>query len=610
MRGTLPALLALVVISSAVPFGCATNGWEKVRAEDTPAAYRHFLDRSPGSAHAAEARERLDYLLARRDPTPEAVDRFREAHPQSGLLPELESLLESRSFEAARTDGSVAAYAHFLARFPHGPLAARARGNVEYLRHGGFVGRPDLLAAFAAEHPESDFAAEAARTQGLIEARASGSLHRVSLRIELQPVPTDGERLRKVFTERAQEAYGAAGVLLVPGASRGVDGVLTIRHSEHPVPTQVYEGRVEGPGVLAETQVTLERPGTQEPIWSQTFHLRVPVLERRGGGSVLFTQRARSFWSRFFVPVATWPTEEARRAAVPLRGGAVAVGAELDRAVALFSDGRFRELDLSDPAEPKVVAEYARRPDLSHFSGVRMVGSLVVLYGEDGLELVARGTTPRRLRALGRDQVGAVRAVDVADGTLWIASSRGLLRTPLAARGAVDVVAPRALQGMAIAGGRIFVLDDRKLYAAPLSDPRGENFEAIYDVGRGLDADRVRAAGGLAVVLAPRGILCIDVREGSGRLVSRFDSDEVGPVSDVAILGPRVFLVGDRGLQVVDPRSGRVLDSVDVAGRLAVDASGRHMVVVGPDRLQVVDASPWTSSTAAAAAAIAPTASR
>jgi hypothetical protein len=599
MSVRIPLRMALVV--AGVALGCAGHGWEQVRAQDTAAAYRRFLRESPRSPHAGEAQERLDYLLVKRDPTPEAMERFRSAHPGSALQDGLDQLVESADFETARVQGTPTAYEGFLARHPDGSLVPRAQGNLEYLRNSGFAGRREELDAFARRHPESDYAAEAQRTVGLVDGRSQRSLRRIAIQIEIEPALPDSGRLHAAFLERVRETYAPAGVSLVDGPSASADATLTIRHSERQVGTRVHAGTVEGPGILAETQVNLQQGQEGEPVWSERFSIRVPQLEHGSPGSALFSARGRAYWSRFFVPMATWATQSARRALLPVRGVA-AVDAGLGRAIALHADGGFHELDLADPAEPRVVGEYRRPGDPARFSGVRLSSDHVVTFGEDGLEVVQRSQAGlRRARALGRAEVGQVVAVEEAEGVLWVAGSKGLLRTPLAG-GAVEPLLPGPLRGLAIDGSLVYVLDDEGVSVAPLADARRERFARVLALGRGLEPITLRVVDGLAVVLGRHSIVCaVTAGLAAARPTSRLQTSEIGEVDDVAIAGSRLFVLGARGLQIVDPAGGHVLDSVDVDERRALDASGRHVVVAGADGLQVVDASPWLAAVAPAA---------
>ena len=70
----------------------------------------------------------------------------------------------------------------------------------------------------------------------------------------------------------------------------------------------------------------------------------------------------------------------------------------------------------------------------------------------------------------------------------------------------------------------------------------------------------------------------------------------------------RLFLLGDRGLQMLDAKTRRVVETVDVQPRQRAARMGRFIVTVGKLGLQVVDSAPLTfaagaSSTGQGAAA-------
>ena len=73
-------------------------------------------------------------------------------------------------------------------------------------------------------------------------------------------------------------------------------------------------------------------------------------------------------------------------------------------------------------------------------------------------------------------------------------------------------------------------------------------------------------------------------------------------VHDAAIAGGRFFLLGERGLQLLDPGARAVVDSVDVAARQRLDVTGRHLVAVGSNLLQVIDTTGFALVSAAAPA--------
>ena len=600
MRPNSPSCQLLLVIGLGLA-SCAGQNWEQVREQDTPAVYRRFLAEHSRSPHAAEANERIAVLQLERDPTAEALERFQREHPESQATADLTRRVETRLFDAARAEATPAAYDRFLASFPADEFAARARGNAEYLRAGGFAGRPDALAAFVQQNPTSDYTAEAQRTLAALDARTSARLGAVALRIEIAAGVGGADRLRKLFAERAREAYAAAGIPLVDGAATAS---LTIRHDERVASANDQDGRLAKSGAVAETSVSLQRNGDAEPIWTEQFSVRIPDADRRAGVSALLARSAAGFWERFFVPIASWPTQLARRTAWSAGSGLAGVAAGVGRAIALSPDGSFRELDLSDPTAPRVIAHYKRPAGISRFSGVYRAGNRVVLFGEDGLEVVARaGAGYRRVFALDRGAVGAVVAVEEVDGQLLAAGTRGLLRTPLDG-GPVERLLDRPLRGIARSGDTLLVLDDQWLYSGSARDPRPSGFSKAAELGRGLAPRGVRLGAGVAVVFGASGVACFDVSGGGpARALARPKASTLGNVTDVSVVGGTVFVIGERGLQVLDPQLGRIVDAVDVKGRVALDAAGGHVVAIGNDRLEVVVVTPWIARSVPAAPA-------
>jgi hypothetical protein len=594
-----PIRVVLVVLALA---SCAGPSWEQIRAEDSPATYRQFLADHPNSKYAAQARERLAVLQVERAPTLEALERFRRDYADSPALPELLKQVESGVFESARKVATPSAYARYLDAFPNGTLTARATANQMYLQAGGFAGHPDQLAAFVREHPESDYAAEAGRVLSGLESRQRGGFGRVSLAIEIAPDVPEASRLRGLFSERAREMYQVAGLALVDGPGGGA--VLTIRHTERAVAALEGSGDlVAKPGVLAETEVSLATPdGTQ--VFRDRFSVRIPDADRRRDGSALFAKSAVPYWDHFYVPIASWPTSAALRSTWNAAAKLSGVGADVGRAIALAPDGSFREIDLSDPASPRVVGHWPRPAPAGHFAGARRLGDRIVLFGEDGIEIVTRsGDGYRRVAALDRGVVGGVFGVEESGGRLLAAGTRGLVRASLDG-GPVERIVERPLRGIAKTGDTLYLLDDEFVYGGPLSDLRAQAFFTVADVGRPLEPRLLRVGDGLAVVVGERGIATFALAgTGAAHALARPRTPAIGDVSDAVVLGGLVFALGERGLLVLDPRSGRIMDSVDVDGRVSIGAAGGQLVTIGGDRLDVVDATPWTSSRGAAALA-------
>ena len=592
-----PVSFVLAVLTLA---SCAGPSWEQVRSEDTQAAYRRFLADHPSSKDAAEARERLAVLQFEQAPSLEALERFRREHADSAALPGLVKHVEAGVFESARAEATPAAYARFLEAFPNGAFTARAIGNQVYLQASGFAGRPDLLAAFLREHPDSDYAAEAQRALAGLETRQHGGFGRVSLQIEIAPDVPDAARLRGVFAARARELYQGAGVTLVDGPGAAV---LKIRHGEREVAALDGAGILVKPGVLAETEVSLiAADGT--PIFRDHFGIRVPESDHRSDGSVLFAKSAAPYWERFYVPVASWPTSSALRSTWKATGPLAGVGVELGRAVALSPDGSFRELDLSDPTDPRVIGHYARPAPTGHFSGARRIAGRLVLFGEDGIEVVTRqGDSYQRVAVLDRGSVGAVTGVEESEGHILAAGTRGLVRFSLDG-GPVERLIDRPLRGIARVGATLYLLDDEWLYGGPMSNPHATSFVTVAEVGRPLEPRSLHVGNGMAVVVGGRGIAIYALAgTGAARPLARPRVASIGEISDAAILGGSVFAFGERGMLVLEPSSGRIIDSVDVEGRVALGAAGGQILAIGGDRLDVVDALPWTTSTAPAAIA-------
>ena len=223
MRSSIGIVLAAVCL-----LACAGSAWERVRAEDTAAAYDRYLRDYADSDHASEARARLALVRLRSKPTANGYDAFRAEFPDETLLAELRPSVEPRVFERVRAIGTPSAYREFLEDFGAGALAERARGNLEFLEAAGFGARPDALAAFARATSRERLRRRSAaqRRCGFVapcRAASGGS----GLAVEIAPGTPSPDRLVRVFSERAMQRYAEAGIALVPlgrraGSERGV----------------------------------------------------------------------------------------------------------------------------------------------------------------------------------------------------------------------------------------------------------------------------------------------------------------------------------------------------------------------------------------------------
>ncbi|UCE87404.1 MAG: hypothetical protein JSU66_06735 [Deltaproteobacteria bacterium] len=605
MNGSLRSAL-LVALVAAVS-SCASS-WDRAQSLDTPAAYHRFLREHPGSRHAAEARERIDYLRFRTEPSVEAFEAFQRAYPESVHVAELERLLEQAQFAVVRAAGSASAYRAFLERYPSGGHAAQVRGDLEHLLQNGFVERPEQLGDFLSRFPESEYAAEARRTVETLSVRDRTRIREVELVIDVDPSTPGPDELARQFAERAAEIYDASGVRLVAarpdaGSEPGSGTRLTIRHRERPIGTQLQGGLVSRGGILAKTAVTLQQGGADKPIWSRTFEFRGGALDPHPGRSLLFSARAQRYWASFFVPVATWSTDAAVRPAISLRQASVALATAGDRAIVLSRDGTFRVLNIADPANVEFVSEYVRPRDLTEWSGVHVWGRRIAIFGHDGAEIVAlRPARPTLVRAFGREQVGSIRAAAAVDGVLLLGGNRGLFAV---SDDGSSVTPLRAgpIHALARMGARILFVDDSAFHVSTLEALRAGQIAGSVRLGRVFGPARIRPSALGASLVANGSVTRLDVSNpAQPRIAGQLRAKHVGVVNDAVWIGGRMFLLGERGLQLLGPRGERVVDSADVRARMRVDATGRHLVAIEENHLQVIDATPLAAGPPAPAA--------
>jgi hypothetical protein len=324
--------------------------------------------------------------------------------------------------------------------------------------------------------------------------------------------------------------------------------------------------------------------------------LRLDVVDVPPNRSMLFTQPGASYWGDFFVPVATWRSNLALREPIASERLAVDLDAAGDRVVLLFEDGDFRVLELTDPSEPLTLVEYAHPEDMTRWQGIRVHGDRVYLFGEDGLEVVRFGAQgPEREALQERPAYGTVLAVEPMGDGLLLATRRGLFLTDRLGANHRQLVR-RRLRGMALVGRTVVFADREALYVSSLGLLQQGRVSGKLKLGHEFAPGPVLAFGSDVVALGEGGALLVDMRTPSKpRIRSRVASAEVGRVRDAAQQGGRLFLLGDRGLQLLARSGGRVVESIDVASRDRVVRMGRHLVAIGPSGVQLVDGTPFTA---------------
>lgn len=579
--------------------GCAGSAWKRALGEDTAAGYHRFLREYPGSEHADSAQERIDFQQLRRSPTLDAFQSFRDRYPDSQLADGLRSQLEKATFANARAAGTPAAYQRFAQAFPDGEYAARAEGNAVYLREISSRPKADALRLFAIAHPASDFAIEARRSADVLEQRREQNIASVGLVVETAPGVAEARRVVQALVERASETYSLAGMSLVRLASSGdapsagVDALLVVHHAEEQRANVMPEGLLPQPGVLSTTRVSLTRG--DQTIFERNFVLRTEAREHDKGESVLFGSGGPRFWAGFFVPVASWEVHRALRQPVELSSPAAAVDAGGDRAVVLYHDGAFAVLQLADPAAPVKLAEYQREASFEHFDGVRVLSNRVAIFGADGLELV--GVAPdgsQTVLTRSRAEVGSVSALETLGDQLIVGSAKGLLALPLSGEGEPERVLRRAVRGMGRAADLLVLADRDTLLVSTLPLLREERVIGQLKIGKAFATRRIRVFGTTALVIGDGGVMVVDLRSPrTPRMIGRLRPDRVGRIADAGRAGGRIFLVGERGIQVLGSDLDRVVDVVDAVPAGSIAAFGRHLVAVGGSKLQVIDGLPF-----------------
>lgn len=583
--------------------GCVGGAWKKALEEDTPSAYYRFMREHADSEFAGEARERLDFHKLRRSPTLSGFEAFRKQYPESALTEKLYPVLQQPAFEAARAQGTAGAYREFLAGFASGEYAARAEGNAVFVEAGGFGGDATRLAAFAARYPASDFSAEANRSAEAVSARNAGRIDRVGLVLEIAASTPEIERVRDALVERMMELTERVGIQLVPvpghvdpsDAGRYPQARLEVSHIEQDVDHQVKAGELARPATLGVTRLVLKDREGGAVIADRRFEIRVEAKAHVAGTSVLFSSVAPRYWEEFFVPIARWRNDSTIRPAIATDRPVVDLDGLGDRTVVLYEDGDFELIGLADPTEPVKLASYSRSEDYKKWTGIRVLGGRVAIYGEEGLELVRfTSAGPVAEKTWSRGEIGRVLSLAPLGDSLVLVGAKGMQILDLAG-GEPRQVMRRVLTSVATAGETLIFADGESIYLSNLALLAEGRVIAQMKLGKTFGPNHVRVLDNAAIVTGPGGALVIDIRNpNQPKAIAKLSTRDIGDVVDATRVRGRVFLVGARGLQLLTRQLDRVEETIDVGERNRVSVMGRHLVTGNDRGIQVVDATPWS----------------
>ncbi len=590
---------ALSALLSILALGCADTSWEAARRADTVAAYHQFLRDHPGSSRARDAQQRIAFLRVKARPTVSAFEQFEKEHPDSPLLAELSDLVEPLFLEAARSENTPEAYGAFLRRFAEGQHRARAEGNLAYVESVRDRPTPAALREFLERHPESDFAGEARATLELLESRRTTSIRSLALRIDIASNVEEAERVRQGFAAIVARDYREAGIevsLVPPGepVPDGVDASMQIDYREVPAP-----GTFGGRTLLAQCKVRVFQRDQSDPVWDRTFEAPAEHLLKgaHGRDKTIFGNSHYAFWQEFFVPVATWATSRSRVARLDYTEPVVALDVQGERAAALLGSGAVEYLEVSSPAEPRVVARYRRGRDLTRWTGVRVLpGERVVVFGTNGAELIEFGTrAARRVGFWEATEIGVIRDAANYGSTLLLAGSKGVyaVRTEQTSP-APNRLVEADLVGVAVHAGHVYLVGPKRLDVATPKQLLAHLTGHKTALGARLQPKHVRLAGDTLYVFGESAVVGFSLaRPDSPVPVARMDEERLGDMQDLYADREHLYLLGARGLQVVGPGGKWIAEQIQVSGDSAIAGKGRYAIVAGGQSIEVVDLSPY-----------------
>jgi hypothetical protein len=231
-------------------------------------------------------------------------------------------------------------------------------------------------------------------------------------------------------------------------------------------------------------------------------------------------------------------------------------------------------------------------------------GDRVAAYGANGLEIVDfGGRSPTRLGAWEAPEVGIIRDAQIHGSTLLAVGSKGAFafRT-----GQTNPVPHRLVEadyvGIAIRADRVYLVGATRLEVATPKQLLSHLTGTKIPLGDKLQARKARLSRDSLWLFGDSAVIGFDLRDADRPVpIARLDAEKLGVLTDVAVDGEHLYLLGERGLQVTTQRGKRVTDAIQVAGDRGVASKGRYLIVAGGQRVDVVDVSPYQIATASPA---------
>ncbi len=604
--------LVIALAVAAVP--ACTGTWRSARRSDTVASYHRYLQSHPDGSHARDASEHLEFLRVKAHPTVVRFETFESTYSGSSLLPELRKMLEPLYFDQARARNSAVSYAGFVERYPKGRFSERAFGNRVYLEQVKADPTVERLAEFINTYPESDFVALARRTRELLDLHQKGRIERLVVQVRVGSSVDRAQRVRRGFAGIVQEAYSKYGVevMFLPhgrAVPRSADARMQIDYNEVP-----GEGTFGGRSIRSHCRIRMFHRDLDEPIWDRVFDAPADHL-RRGRQSedpTVFGNRRYRFWEKFFIPVTTWPASRARLYRKDFQETISAVAVEGDRVAVLFNTGGIAYLDVSNPLEPVTLSHYHHERDLTRWAGVVLLPTgLAVAYGPSGAMAVDLSDpgTPRLGRWEALD-VGWVRSGAGSGETVLLAGKQGLysLRTGEKKNAGLHMLSDAPLWGVTVRGRAVFLVAESEVTVTGAAElvkwaiagggaAAPPQARARFPIGFGIE--RVHPVGDSLFLFGKGGV--IEVGIGNPRslaLINHLENPAAAGLHDVVTLDGRLYLLGERGLEVTDRKGEWVSDLIQVDADWRLEAKDPFLLLSGGSVLEIFDASPYRSAAA------------